>query len=146
MIDPLDKLSEIASSREVTTSDLIDALKPTDEEVCLIQEISIGQRNNPLWFDARQWRITSSNFGKVCNRNFRELYPPSLIKSLLGDYGTPHTAPIQWGCDHEADAIRSYTSKWQTPVSECGIFLSTRYPFLATSPDGVIDLVQHVLA
>ena len=140
MIDPLDKLAEITASREVTVCDLIDALKPTDEEVCLIQEMSVEQRNNPLWFDARQWRITSSNFGKVCNRQFRQLYPPSLMKSLLGDYGMPRTAAIQWGCNHEADVIRSYMSNRGVLVSECGIFLSTRYPFLATSPDGIVPL------
>jgi len=67
LIDPLDKLAEIAASCEVNVCDLIDALQPTHEEVHLIQEMSIGQRNNPLWFDAHQWRITSSNFGKVCN-------------------------------------------------------------------------------
>ena len=32
---------------------------PTSEET----EMAIGQRNNPLWMDARQWRITPSNFG-----------------------------------------------------------------------------------
>lgn len=144
----MDKLVEIAASREVTVCDLIDALQPTDEEVCLVQKMSIGQRNNPLWFDARQWRITSSNFGKVCNRQFRQLYPLSIIKSLLGYYGVPRTAAIQWGCDHEAVAIRNYVSKCQTldNVSECGIFLSAQYSFLATSPDGIFNLAQQVLA
>jgi len=59
LIDPLDKLSEIFAVREVTVDDLVDALKPTSEE---FQEMSVGQRNNTLWFDARQWRVTSSNF------------------------------------------------------------------------------------
>ena len=79
LTDPLDKLSEIATTRDVTVYDLVNALQPTEEEVQLIQEMTIGQHNNPLWFDARQWRITSSNFGKVCNRQFRQLYPPSLV-------------------------------------------------------------------
>jgi len=67
LIDPLDKLAEIVTSCKVTVYDLIDALRPTHEEVHLIQEMSIGQHSNSLWFDARQWRIASSNFGKVCN-------------------------------------------------------------------------------
>ena len=92
LIDPLDKLRDIISTREVFVDDLVEALRPTVEEVELIQAMSVGQRHNPLWLDARQWRITSSNFGRVCNRAFRQLYPPSLIKSLLGDYGIPHTA------------------------------------------------------
>jgi len=49
-----------------------------------------------------------------------------------------YTAAIQWGWDHEGDAISSYKSKSHSIVSECGIFLSTDYPYLATSPDGII--------
>ena len=68
LIDPLNKLAEIVANREIT--DLIDALQSTYYEVHLIQVLCIGQCNNPLWFDARQWRIASSNFGKVCNQQF----------------------------------------------------------------------------
>ena len=95
LIDPLDKLLEIAATKEVSVDDLVETLRPTAEEVELIQSISVGQRNNALWLDARQWRITSSNFGTVCNRAFRKLYPPSLVKTLLGNYGIPHTAALQ---------------------------------------------------
>jgi len=73
----------------------------------------------------------------VCNRQFRQHYPPSLIKSVLEDYGVIHNVVIQWGCDNEGDAISSYKSKSH---SECGIFLSTDYPYLSTSPDGIIPL------
>ena len=76
---------------DVTVDDLVEALKLTAEEVELIQAMSIGQQHNPLWLDARQWRITSSNFGRVCNRTFRHLYPPSLVKSVLGNYGMLRT-------------------------------------------------------
>ena len=140
LIDPFDKLCKTAATRDVTVNDLVQALKPTAEEVQLIQSMSVGQRNNPLWSDARQWRITSSNFGKVCNRTFRQLYPPSLVKSLLGDYGIPRTAAIQWGCDHESDAIQQYVLTRGSTVEECGVFLSEEFPYLATSPDGVISI------
>ena len=62
------------------------------------------------------------------------------MKTILGDYGSPHTAAIQWGCDHETDAICSYARKTQMAVRECGIFLSSSFPYLATSPDGIISL------
>ena len=140
LIDPLDKLCEICANRDVSVSDLVEALRPTAEDVQLIQNMSIGQRNNPLWLDARQWQVTSSNFGRVCNRQFRQSYPSSLIKTVLGDYGTPHSAALQWGCDHEHDAIQQYMVATGTRVEDCGVFLSVDYPFLATSPDGVIWL------
>ena len=108
LIDPLDKLCEICANRDVNVSDLVEALRPTAEDVQLIQSMSVGQRNNPLWLDARQWRVTSSNFGRVCNRHFRHSYPLSLLKTVLGDYGTPHSAALQWGCDHERSAVQQY--------------------------------------
>ena len=58
----------------------------------------------------------------------------------MGDYGTPHSAALQWGCDHERDAIQQYMVATGTCVEDCGVFLSVDYPFLATSPDGVIWL------
>ncbi len=69
--------------------------------------MTIGQRNNPSWMDARQWRITASNFGKICNCKFRILYPPSLAKILHGDYGRPNSLAIQWGCEQEEVAVQA---------------------------------------
>ena len=51
-----------------------------------------------------------------------------------------HTAAVQWGCGHETDAICSYARKTQMAVRECGNFLSSSFPYLATSPDGIISL------
>jgi len=146
LIDPLDKLCQICADRDVTVSDLVEALRPTAEDVQLIQSMSVGQRNNPLWLDARQWRVTSSNFGRVCNRQFRQSYPSSLLKTILGDYGTPHSAALQWGCDHERSAVEQYMVATGLQVEECGVFLSVDYPFLATSPDGTICLANEEFA
>ena len=120
--DPLDKLASIATVREPTVDDLVDALRVTVEEAELIQFMTIGQRDNPLWMDARQWRITASNFGRVCNRNFRVLYPPSLKKIILGDYGRPNSAAINWGCEHENVALEAYQQRTATEVDVCGLF------------------------
>ena len=49
-------------------SDLVESLKVTPDEVLLVAEMTIGQRNNALWMDARQWRLTASNFGRIVNR------------------------------------------------------------------------------
>ena len=64
--DPIDIIMAIAKG-EPTVENLITALGVTSEEVELLQLMTVGQRNNPKWMDARQWRITASNFEKVCN-------------------------------------------------------------------------------
>ena len=51
--DPIDKLSHKDIS-EITVDDLIKALEVTPQEVALIQEMTTGQKENPLWMDARQ--------------------------------------------------------------------------------------------
>ena len=80
-------------------SDLVQALKDTPEEVMLVAEMTVGQQDNPLWMDARQWRITASNFGRITNRQTED-YPLSLLKLLLGDYGCPISHVIRWGIEH----------------------------------------------
>jgi len=42
LTDPLDKLCEITTTRNATVHDLVHALKPTAEEVQLIQSKSVG--------------------------------------------------------------------------------------------------------
>ena len=99
-------------------TDLVEALAVTTNEIALIQSITVGQRDNPLWMDARQWRITASNFGRVCNRQ-REpgYYPPSLLKLIIGDYGQPVSAALEWGSSHENIAIQTYEQKTGQTVS-----------------------------
>ena len=93
-MDPLDRLAQ-KDITDVTVDDLISALHVTPEEVSLLQTMTAGQRHNPLWMDVRQWRVTASNFGRVCNHH-REpgYYPPSLLKLLLGDCSAPVAAPL----------------------------------------------------
>ena len=136
--DPIDKLSHKDIS-EITVDDLIKALEVTPQEVALIQEMTTGQKENPLWMDARQWRVTASNFGRVCNRRRDPgFFPSSLVKLCLGDYGSILSPPLQWGCTHEGVAIKAYEQKTGLQVHHCGIFLSWENSFLGASPDGVL--------
>ena len=101
LTDPLDKLPTTMKSHDITVDDLIMAMEETSEETSLLQTMTSGQRHNPLWMDARQWRVTASNFGRVCNRaREAEHYSPSLIKLLLGDDGQPSSAALQWGINN----------------------------------------------
>ncbi|KAK7142759.1 hypothetical protein R3I94_012190 [Phoxinus phoxinus] len=46
----------------------------------------VGQAKNASWFAYRKKRITASNFGLVLAAVKRKSYPPSLFKTLLGQY------------------------------------------------------------
>ncbi len=47
-------------------------------------------------------------------------------------------AAIQWGQKHENDALKAYEDKLNVEVDVCGIFLSTHFPFLGATPDGLV--------
>ena len=138
LVDPFEYLLSLDKDGwEV--SDLVDSLKVTPEEVMLVAEMTIGQRDNPLWMDARQWRITASNFGRIANRQTED-YPPSLFKLLLGDYGCPTSHAIRWGIEHEDTAVKRFEAVKSLEVHPCGVYISHHQPFLAASPDGLIHL------
>lgn len=67
-------------------------MKPLEvipQEVALIQEVKTRQRKSPLWLDVRQWEVTVCNFRRICKRcRDPGLYPLSLTKLCLGDYGS----------------------------------------------------------
>ena len=122
LTDPLDKLTTTMKSHDITVDDLIMAMEVTSEEASLLWTMTSGQRYNPVWMDARQWRVTASNFGCVCNWA-REVgyYPPSLIKLLLGDYGQPSSAALQWGINKDI-ALHAYEQDTVSTVFPC-VFL-----------------------
>ena len=97
----------------ITVNDLVESLQLTPVEVELIQTMTIGQRENQLWMDARQWRITASNFGTEYNCQHKPgHYPSSLLKLVMGDYGHPVSPALEWGSTHEEIAIRLYEEKF----------------------------------
>ena len=63
------------------------------------------------------------------------LLQASLVKSWQVDYGILHIAALQ--CE---DAIQQFMLLSGVQVGNCGVFLSEQFPYLATSPDGIIPL------
>ena len=57
--DPIDYLLNLDKD-VLSVDDLVSALAVSHEEVKLIAEMTTGQRENPLWMDARQWRVTEA--------------------------------------------------------------------------------------
>lgn len=105
---------------------------------------TIGQSNNPLWFQARKNKITASLFGDVIDAIDR---PTSTkISNILGLItGTrnlssiPQLKPfLQWGLDHEDEAISLYSTTTSNKVEKTGLWLFQDYPFLGASPDGFV--------
>ena len=49
------------------------------------------------------------------------------------------TASVRYGLQYENVAVMAYNSENNVQVRECGIFVCTDLPFLAASPDGIVN-------
>jgi len=106
-----------------------------EQKIIRISEITVGQRNNPVWHIARRGRLNASNFGSVLNA---KRVTPSLLKCLLREYNLSRVKAIQWGVDNEEEAIRAFTLKTGKSVKETGIWFDSS-GILGASPDGIVD-------
>jgi len=111
---------------------LVRSSKLDEQKIVRISEITVGQRNNPVWHIARRGRLTTSNFGSIL---IAKGVTPSLLKRLLREYDWSRVKAIQWGVDNEEEAIRAFTLKTGKAVKDTGIWFDSS----SSSPDGIVD-------
>ena len=76
-----------------------------------------------------------------------------LKKIILGDLWLSKSSchsvgpAIQWGCNHENVALETYQQRTATEVDVCGLYLSTKFPFLGATPDGhvLINFLRSIV-
>ena len=101
-----------------------------------------AQSKSRIWFGMRAGRITASKFRNACHTD-----PASPSVSLIMSVCYPELLKFtnkatRWGCQHENVALQVYSHQSEhdsLKVSSCGVFISTEYPFLAASPDGIVQ-------
>ena len=105
------------------------------------------QRFTSIWFSARRYRITASNFGRVLSLK-RETPPDCLVMHILQPKHFS-TLATQYGIDNEQLALEKYLLHQNThghpdlTVSASGFIIDTTHPFLGASPDrAVYDPVE----
>ncbi|XP_069133482.1 uncharacterized protein [Argopecten irradians] len=114
-------------------------VKDVDEHyVSKIESNTREQSNSKLWGAERSKRLCSSSFGRIC-----KLTSLTDKKRLASAYLKPAEklkAPsIIHGKKYEPFAIERYMSEKKCDVSKCGLFISESHPYLAASPDGVVE-------
>ncbi|CAL8234377.1 unnamed protein product [Boreogadus saida] len=75
---------------------LLSSFVVTNREKQQIERATVGQAKNALWSAYRQKRITASNFGLVLAAVKRKSYPPSLFKTLLGQYNLKQGSKVSF--------------------------------------------------
>lgn len=106
-------------------------------EACKIETQTRDQCKSKKWFQEREWRITASRFGEIC-KTTEKRNKDKLCHSLVSPQEL-QTKPIIHGRTYEGQAIEKFEARLMTKVNKSGLFVSPEYPYLAATPDGVID-------
>lgn len=114
-----------------------ETLKLCVHEIEKIEILTRGQRLNDNWFIVKKLRISASNFGRVLRAVRINSFPPSLFKTLCGEYHMDKKDPIIWGNIHEEVALTQYHEVTGHHVRSCGVFLFDN-GCLGGSPDGIV--------
>ena len=104
--------------------------------LCLMQETR-GQHSTRRWFEERTIRLTASRFGEICKATERRdktglARSYTVVKNLK-------TEAIKYGRQYESVAVEQYEVLTKRQTTSCGIFVSDQYPYLAATPDRVVD-------
>ena len=102
-----------------------------------IEHTTKSQSDCDSWHSERHKRITASNFGRIVNRR-KNVYPNSLLKTLLTREKFKSSA-CKWGLDNEKVVTSRYETLKNVNVTHCGLVINPRWPWLACSPDGLVE-------
>ncbi|WP_208435072.1 lambda exonuclease family protein [Bartonella phoceensis] len=99
------------------------------------------------WFQARLGKVTASNIYNVLSKTAKgtptkkyEDYKIKLItERLTGEVSQSYLTPaMQWGIEHEEDALREYAFIYDTEVTPCGFIPHPTIEMAGASPDGFV--------
>lgn len=123
---------------------IFDNLRVSKSEIDWVEEKTREQRKTVFWGMYRKGRITSSNFGVVIDALTKKCFSDSFWKRVMGEYDLDGVKAIQWGIDHEQDALNAYSDVTGCAVIKSGLILHS-CGFLGASPDGLVgDKVVEV--
>lgn len=113
----------------------LDNIAVSKEEAhCILTETTL-QSLSHLWMEERRKRLTASNFGVVCNK-LPQTKCDNIIKKIL--YSNFESSGMKYGKRHEKDALDELKNM-DVDVKSSGLFIDEHLPFLAATPDGLID-------
>lgn len=132
----------------------LDELHISPEQSRLLSQITVGQVSNDTWKNHRIGRITSSKVGAVLqkiddNLNLRNKTSAENLVIEIMQYKLPFKSKAtQWGINKEPLARKTYEQRCKKDhshfsVTEVGLLVSVKYPFLAASPDGLVECACH---
>ena len=128
-------LTDFISIKELLLDDdYKEKLKITDEQIRLIEESTKQDSKTETWLEARKYRLTSSNFGRIIRA---KSVTESLLCQIEGAKSLDGIKAIEWGRSNESLAKKQFFEKTKLEIEESGLFVSNS-GVLGASPDGLI--------
>ena len=116
---------------------LIETLQYTEEQERCIEVATREQSNSKRWFEERQFRVTASKFGIVVKHKRQHTF---LASQLLYSSVSPSVTALQWGWQHEPDALHQYRQTLSSGLTLISAgFFADICGYLGASPDGIVE-------
>ncbi|XP_068897153.1 uncharacterized protein, partial [Tenebrio molitor] len=113
----------------------------TADEIKAFERNTVLQSESKLWIDERRKLLTASNFKRVCSRR-KTTSCAKLVKNLVYPQEINSKA-VKHGKTFEPVAKEKLERELNIVVQACGMFIDEKYPYLAATPDGIVD--DHTL-
>ena len=120
----------------------INSINVDDAYINQVNELTQGQSTNLMWQYQRKGRLTASNFFSAlhCRSESTDNY---IVKNILDKYQFTSKS-VEHGKQHEPVARGKYVGIMSRQhisfhCSETGLHVYKEYPYLAASPDGIIE-------
>ena len=116
----------------------------SEREVAAVETATRMQSGSRVWFEQRAGRVTASRMYDICHTSAQSP-SRSLIQAICYPDPLPKGAPsTRWGQEHEGPARERYTAMISAnhmnfEVSDSGLVISKELPFIAASPDGIVQ-------
>lgn len=92
------------------------------------------QASSSTWYQARQDRLTASNFGQVL---YRKSAPNEKFLQRLFTSKQIYAESLNYGKRNEGNAKSRYLAKFpDRHIHDCGFVVNNEFPFLGATPDG----------
>ncbi|WP_273790013.1 lambda exonuclease family protein, partial [Bartonella sp. ML70XJBT] len=105
------------------------------------------QQRTAEWFQARLGKVTASNIYNILSKTAKGLptskYEDYKIKlmteRLTGEISQSYITPaMQWGIEHEEEALKEYAFIYDTQITQCGFIQHPTIQMAGASPDGFV--------
>lgn len=100
-----------------------------------VKEETSDQAKSNLWFELRYGRITASRAFEVSRCKVTD---GTLVSLILGGI-IPDTKHMKRGRVLEDEVRKTVEKLLRKKIKKCGLVLSTKYPMIAGSPDGICE-------